>query len=430
MARAGGRACCGVKMSSPKPGFSSHASEENVFPPETRPSLEWLINPVSEETFFESYWEKQTLVVKRNQPNYFHSLLSLDEVDRVLTTLDRRHPDITLKNANREITSDDYTVEDDALDVAKVYQLFGEGSTITLAFLDTVVPSLTSFCRALEGEFSFPFQTNIYMTPPGAQGAKPHYDTHDVFVLQVAGSKKWSIYGTPVELPLPAQDFDSTIHEQGASILEFQLDAGDVAYVPRGIVHDARSTDVVSLHITAGVLRYTWTDLLLEFVAGAALNDPAFRKALPPGFARPGFDRTQARETLRGLLRKVSTRADFDAALDTSLDYFVDRLMSVCPPPLRGQMAQLAKLDELTVDTAVGARPGVITRLQRNGESATVECYGRRILFPSHAHDAVQFAMNHPRFTARDLPGDLDEAGKLAVVRRLIREGLVASLSI
>lgn len=417
-------------MSSPKPGFSSRASEENVFSPETRPSLEWLIDPVSAQTFFEDYWEKQTLVVKHNQPNYFHSLLSLDEVDRVLTTLDRRYPDITLKNANREITSDDYTVEDDALDVAKVYQLFDEGSTIALAFLDTIVPSLTSFCRALEGEFSFPFQTNIYMTPPGAQGAKPHYDTHDVFVLQVAGSKKWSIYGTPVELPLPAQDFDSAIHEQGASILEFQLDAGDVAYVPRGIVHDARSTDVVSLHITAGVLRYTWTDLLLEFVAGAALNDPAFRKALPPGFARPGFDRTQARETLRGLLQKVSTRADFDAAFNTSLDYFVDRLMSVCPPPLRGQMAQLGELDGLRADTAVGARPGVMTRLRRNGESATVECYGRRINFPSHAHDAVQFAMNHPRFTARDLPGDLDEAGKLAVVRRLIREGLVASLSI
>src|SRR5579863_10585822 len=128
-------------MSSPKPGFGSQATEKRVFPPETRPSLEWLINPVSGKTFFESYWEKQTLVVKRNQPNYFHSLLSLDEVDRVLTTLDRRYPDITLKNASREIKSEDYTVDDDALDVAKVYQLFNEGSTVALAFLDTVVPS-------------------------------------------------------------------------------------------------------------------------------------------------------------------------------------------------------------------------------------------------------------------------------------------------
>ncbi|MGH9781241.1 MAG: cupin domain-containing protein, partial [Candidatus Acidiferrales bacterium] len=405
------------------------ASEERVVSTEASSSLEWLIHPVSKVDFFERYWEKQTLVVKRNQSNYFHSLLSLDEVDRVLTTLDRRYPDVTLKNASREITSDDYTVGGDALDVAKVYQLFGEGSTITLAFLDTVVPSLTSFCRWLEGEFSFPFQANVYMTPPGAQGAKPHYDTHDVFVLQVAGSKKWNIYGTPVELPLPSQDFDSALHEQGAKTLEFELQPGDIAYIPRGIVHDARSTDVVSLHITAGVLRYTWTDLLLEFAASAALNDPAFRKALPPGFARPDFDRASARETLRNLLQKISSRADFDVALDASLDHFVDQFMSVCAPLLRGQMAQLEGLERLTVDSAVGARPGVITRLQANREFVTVECYGRKVIFPIQAHQAVQFALNHARFTVRDLPGDLDEAGKLAVVRRLIREGMVASLS-
>ena len=86
--------------------------------------------------------------------------------------------------------------------MAKVYQLFQEGSTIALAFLDTVVPALTLFCRTLENELCHPCQTNVYLTPPGAQGAKPHYDTHDVFVLQVEGSKKWTIYGTPVDLPL------------------------------------------------------------------------------------------------------------------------------------------------------------------------------------------------------------------------------------
>ncbi|MGH9710018.1 MAG: hypothetical protein ACRD37_05695, partial [Candidatus Acidiferrales bacterium] len=177
------------------------------------------------------------------------------------------------------------------------------------------------------------------------------------------------------------------------------------------------------------VLRYTWTDLLLEFVAGAALNDPAFRKALPPGFARPDFDRRQARETLRNLLQKISVKPDFDAALDESLDHFVDEFMSVCPPLLRGQMAQVAALDRLTINSVVGARLGVISRVQTNAESMTVECYGRKVTFPSHAHETVQFALNHAKFTARDLPGDLDEAGKLAVVRRLIREGVVANLS-
>jgi ribosomal protein L16 Arg81 hydroxylase len=376
------------------------------------------------ERFFADYWEKRPLVVSRQQPEYFSSLLSLNEIDRVITTLDRRYPDIALKHATRQISADEYTVGGNAIDVAKVYQLFEEGATISLAFLDAVVPRLALLCRSLERQFSFPFQANVYLTPPGAQGAKPHYDTHDVFVLQVAGSKKWIIYGTPVQLPLPAQDFDVSLHERGAPTLEFELEAGDMAYIPRGIVHDAHSTEAVSLHITAGILRYTWADLLLEFVASACLQDPAFRQALPPGFARKDFDRGPARETLRGLWEKVWSSSNFDACLDR----FVDEFLSACPPLLEGQMGQIASLEGLSVDSVAGARPGVIVRLNAGPDHASLQCCGRTITFPHHAVEGVQYALGHSRFVVRDLPGNLDDAGKLTLVRRLIREGLVRNL--
>jgi ribosomal protein L16 Arg81 hydroxylase len=390
-------------------------------PEVANPSLRWLIHPVSPEVFFEQYWEKQPLVVKRQQPNYFNSLLSLDEVDRVITTLDIRYPNVTLKNAAREITADDYTVRGDSLDVAKVYQLFEEGSTITLAYLDTVVPALTAFCRSLESEFSFPFQTNIYLTPARAQGARPHYDTHDVFVLQVVGSKQWTIYGTPLELPLTNQDFDSAVHARGAATHEFELAPGDIVYIPRGVVHDARASDDVSLHITAGVLSYTWADLLLEWVADVSLNDPAFRKALPAGFARQESDRARAREIFRDLVDRLSAKSNLDAILDR----FADELISACPPPLRGQLAQMASLDRLKMDSVVGARTGVIARLRTGPESTLVECHGRSITFPQQAREAVRFALGHSAFVVRELPGDLDDQGKLVLVRRLIREGLL-----
>ena len=385
------------------------------------PSLEWLLNPISKKEFFEDFWEKQPLVIKRSQPNYFNSLLSLDEVDRVLTTLDRRYPDVTLKNANGNITADEYTVGEDSLDVARIYQLFNEGSTITLAYLDTVVPALASLCRSLESEFSSPFQTNVYLTPPRAQGAKHHYDTHDVLVLQIVGAKQWMIYGTPVELPLRGQDFDPAVYEQGACTLEFELEPGDTAYIPRGIVHDARSTDDVSLHITVGVLSSTWTDLLLELVADVCLKDAAFRKALPPGFAGNKFDKAPARETVRKLLQKIAAQSNFDAILDR----FVDEFISTCPPLLRGQMAQMASLERLTINSVVGAQTGVISHLRIKEESISVDCYGRTITFPTHASEAVRFALSNSEFVVGRLPGALDDAGKLALVRRLIREGLL-----
>jgi ribosomal protein L16 Arg81 hydroxylase len=391
---------------------------------EDRLSFEWLIHPISREVFFEEYWEKQPLVVKRNEANYFCSLLSLDEVDRTITTLDLRYPNVTLKNADRKIAANDYIVRGDSLDVAKVYQLFGEGSTITLAFLDNVIPTLTSFCRGLEKEFSCPLQTNAYLTPPGAKGAKHHYDTHDVFVLQVANSKQWTTYGTPVELPLRGQDFDSSVHERGAPTLSFELDAGDLAYIPRGVVHDARSGENVSLHITVGVLSYTWADLLLELAADVSLSDPAFRKSLPPGFAREEFDRKKAGEAFRNLLQRLSAKAQFEEILDR----FVDEFISTSPPLLRGQMAQMASVDRLTIDSVVGARPNAISRIRTNRDSISIDCYGRKITLPISSAEGVRFALNSPKFVVQQLPGDLDDKSKLALLRRLIREGLVMQI--
>jgi ribosomal protein L16 Arg81 hydroxylase len=411
-------------MPYPRVWASVQGREESPSRPQTGPSLEWMMSPVSKQIFFEEYWEKQPLVVKRSDRDYFASLLSLDEVDRVITTLGLRYPAITLKNAGQPVTSDDYTVEGDSIDVAKVYQLFEKGSTITLSYLDTVVPALTVCCRSLENEFSFPFQTNVYLTPARAQGAKYHYDSHDVFVLQIAGSKRWTLYGTPVELPLRGQDFDPDVHERGEPTLDFELEAGDFAYIPRGVVHDACSSETTSLHITVGVLHYNWTDLLLESIADISLNDPAFRKALSPGFARQDFNRAQARGIFRNLLLRLSAKSDLDAMLDR----FADEFISQCPPLLRGQLGQIANLDRVALDTVVGTRTSVFSYVRTDGEATTVDCYGRKITFPAHATEAVHFALSNSKFTCRELPGDLDEAGKLTLVRRLIREGLLMVL--
>jgi len=387
------------------------------------PPLEWLIHPITRERFFQEFWESKPLVIQRECAEYYRSLLTLDEIDRVLTTLDLRYPNVVLKNAARDVSSEDYTVRGGSLDVAKVYQLFAEGSTVTLAYLDTAIPALTALCRGLEAEFSHPFQANVYLTPPGSQGAKVHYDTHDVFVLQVTGSRRWTILGTPVELPLRNQDFDPSEHDAGSPTLEFELCTGDAAYIPRGWVHEARSSDNVSLHITVGVLAYTWTDFLLECVADACLNDAAFRKSLPPGFARKEFPREQVRAVFGRLLQHLSERG----APDKMLDRFVDEFLSSCPPLLRGQMAQLAALDQLATDSIVGTRPHLIARIETSANSVSVRCFGRRITFPRAIAPAVQFALSSDRFAVQDLPGELDAAGKLTLVRRLILEGLLVA---
>jgi len=389
-------------------------------------SLDWLINPIPAAAFFNEYWEQKPLVVRRGQKDYFSSLLTLHDLNHVITTLNLTSRNITLKNAAKEVTPADYMTKDGALDVAAVYQLFSEGSTIVLAFLDNVLPALTSMCRALERELSFPLQANAYLTPARAQGAKYHYDTHDVFVLQVVGSKRWTMYGTPLTLPLRNSDFNAQIHERGEPTMEFELEPGDVAYIPRGVVHDARSSEEVSLHLTVGILSYCWADLLLELVADTSLKNPAFRKSLPPGFAREDFDRGRAQEIVQTLLELLAGNSDCGAILD----YFADKWIAASPPLLNEQMDQLALLEQLRIESVVGVRSSAVFRVEKHSSSTSVCAFGRKISFPAHADSALQFALSQQRLSIRELPGNLDNDGKLVLVRRLVREGLVVVLAV
>ena len=57
-------------MPYPASSATLQADEEPVASLLPTPSLDWLIDPVGAGKFFEDYWEKQTLVVRRNRRDY------------------------------------------------------------------------------------------------------------------------------------------------------------------------------------------------------------------------------------------------------------------------------------------------------------------------------------------------------------------------
>jgi ribosomal protein L16 Arg81 hydroxylase len=380
------------------------------------------ISGCTQAVFFAEYFEAKALPVIRNDAGYFRGLLSLEDVDRFITTRPVAYPDLFLVNAEREIKASEYTNQGEAIDVVRMYQLHDKGATIVLnQFHRSHVP-LAELCAALELEFSAPFQTNIYLTPPHAKGFKPHFDTHDVFVLQLHGSKRWRLYSTPIVLPLSGQGSEAMQDNPGPPSLEIDLRAGDTLYIPRGLVHDAPSLDETSLHATVGILSYTWTDLLLEAMANTVLSDATFRRALPNELLQPGFDRTAARKTLRYLLARLSETADADAALNA----FTYELIHSRRPRLYGQMAQLKALGSLTPNSVIFLRPGFTYALIEEPSAIRLQCYGNEISFPQSAMSAVRYALSQQEFRVRDLPGELDDTGKLVLVRRLVREGVLA----
>lgn len=385
--------------------------------------LERLIHPFPSEAFIEERFENEVLHVERGDPGYYASLLGLDDIDRALTTLHLHHPTVTMVNAGKpDLTPAAYTYPSGLIDAARLYQEYADGGSIVLNQLEGSLPSLMDLCRSMEARFSHRFQCNIYLTPAGgARGLATHYDSHDVFVLQISGTKRWTLYDTPVQRPLRGQGFEPGAHEVGEPTLALDLAPGDMLYVPRGVMHDASSTDQDSCHITLGVLPSTWTDLLLEAVARVALEDAELRRSLPVGYAVQGFDREAARARFRDLLGRVVEKADFDGALD----HFAEDLVSTRHPLLYGQLSQLQRLSRLSLDDEAAPRPNLLFHLSRDEERVTVSAYGGTLSMPLHAAEPLEHALTAPRFRVGDLPGELDDDGKLVLVRKLVREGLV-----
>ena len=72
-------------------------------------------------------------------------------------------------------------------------------------------------------------------------------------INQVEGRKKWKVYAPrSAEEALPrASSDDLTDTELGAPVLEVELGPGDLLYMPRGFIHQARcARDEHSLHLT------------------------------------------------------------------------------------------------------------------------------------------------------------------------------------
>ena len=87
-----------------------------------------------------------------------------------------------------------------------------------------------------------------------------------------------------------------------------------------------------------------------------------------------------------------------------------------------GQLSQLRALDELALDTPLERRATVIAELA----FPELSFEGKSITFPAHVEDEVAFLVSADgELSAADLPGDLDDEGRLVLVRRLVREGFL-----
>ncbi|NOT54806.1 MAG: hypothetical protein HOP18_09400 [Deltaproteobacteria bacterium] len=149
----------------------------------------------------------------------------------------------------------------------EVHAALKQGATLIVENVDRLDKNLARFLDRLSGETHTPTRFNLYASPTGKQGYKIHYDTHDVFVLQIEGQKDWFVFPSTIEQPLYFQKRHSvTPPPLDKPELTCTLKKGDLLYIPKGHWHYAVASSEPSLHLTLGFFIRTGIDLLAWIV--------------------------------------------------------------------------------------------------------------------------------------------------------------------
>jgi len=384
--------------------------------------IEKLISPISLDEFVNCYWQRQYLVVNRSDPHYFDDILTIKDVDELLS----KHPVPAARvNLGRDavgIPPATYTSYGDQGDgtfikPAEVLRLHKQGNTIILRTMHLFMHELGRLCQAAEAFFHCRAQANIYITPADTQSSFPHWDAHDIFVIQVAGTKCWHLHSSPLEQPLYTYQFNRDRHEIGPQIGEFTLSAGDIAYVPRGMAHNPLATEY-SVHVALGVLVKTWADVFASMFESKTLSDPDCRAILPVLHGQSSFDLDKCAAEFPALAQKFLDPASMRAAI---LRLSEELLGSIRSDTLH-MLTQFALGCSVTLSSVVELPAPGRALIEPRGDSVRVIFNGVELHVEAGLVPALELIREKRRMPVSEIPGESD-VHRVALAQKLVDAG-------
>ena len=377
-----------------------------------------LISALSAQKFFDDFHGKGAIQLSGRRRR-FANVFSWPEFNQLLD-MTSVWSDKTMKVVldGRELTPGEFCQPVRSRDGQSVMQpdpkrvqlFLGQGATIVLDLAERLSPGVAALADTLQAALGAPISCNIYCSSEQHRGFPVHFDTMDVFALQIAGEKTWQLYegrfNNPIEQPGYNYSSLPRAHHETAKVKLLQrsvMTPGDVLYIPRGQYHEALASKHTSLHLSFGVTEATGHDFL-NVLMKSLLEDALFRAPLPH------FDNAQAHVEH---LQKLSTRlAEIGANDDSSArmrDYQKRRAFRTTRP-------EYALPDR---ETDVTYRVRIVgLAVTQDGQETTIECDGKQTRFDAQSSPVITWIRQRNLFSRLELERqfpviDTNAAGRL-----------------
>ncbi len=256
-------------------------------------TLQDLLAPIPPERFMAEHYDRAPLHIEGGADK-FAAVLDWAGINRLL---DMTHvwteTSLKLVLDSVPVPPAQYSVKATSRDGAPVLQPVAarvqdwvrRGASVVMNDVDSLTPGLAAVSDALEGAGFGKAQANVYISWQSHKAFHAHYDTHDVWAVQVEGEKTWNVWEGRAEWPIAhpvfrGQPQDHHERAKGGLRAKVHLKKGDILYLPRGWYHDALAEAPNSVHVAYGVHAPLGMDLM-NILTERALHDPAFRQPLP-----------------------------------------------------------------------------------------------------------------------------------------------------
>jgi len=139
----------------------------------------------------------------------------------------------------------------------KVYEGFLQGHSMVINNLHLWSEPAMRMARDLYEAVDLPVDVYMYLTPPHSSSYRIHSDVMDAWMVQLAGSKEWMLCNE--------RNFDMKDDWVPPTCQNITTQGGDVTYIPFHTMHQVKTGDQLSAHLTVNVERqyFVWATLMI-----------------------------------------------------------------------------------------------------------------------------------------------------------------------
>lgn len=288
-------------------------------------AIEQLLSGISSAQFIENYWCKLPLAMKDGARPWCE-LGSWEIVGAILALPEA---DVLVARAG-EPYKGPYPRT-----LAEAKDLHSSGYTLLVRHAEHHEPRLAELSSSFYNDFHAPVDIHMYFTPAARHGFGWHYDAEDVFILQTAGVKQYSLRKNTVN-PWPTLETlpaDMAFDREVMPVMKCSLGPGDWLYIPAGYWHVA-SAEEDSISLAVGLQTRTALDVL-DLVRQRLLNSLRWRQRLPVTGGASACSAAELRSQLHILLSELAD--------DLRQQFCDDSLMEQLLDPEKGRRRQVGQ---------------------------------------------------------------------------------------